>query len=608
MDQEESKEDPEVKRLAEEREVKQKQERKELINKYLQDGPLVYELYSILIHSGGAYGGHYYAYIKSFEDGKWYNFNDTTVTKIDQDDIPGKAFGGGKSANAYMLIYRQVDNDQEYQTPSSDGAIPEYLKTYIEEEAKKQFEVELQKVEKAKNLKIRVYNKLEAESFPAHMDETFNDFQKKVLEAYKIKEKPENVRLRVYHAMTDTMQETFTNKGDKTLAELKINPVKNFCIEIKKDDEQFEEYDADMTYFKIALWRENLPDLSDDTLRPEKVFVNKEGVLKDLIEAISKKFNIPFEQIRLVKKSQIGGFPTADILNGPETMDKKYTELRIFEGSTLFVERAETPDAPLIWKEEFDRDAYNFKIKFNSPYTEAAEPTTDYSHFVMIDSRKTLRELKFEVCKILELSDSDIIMRKGGKMGTEVKDMRQTMQSANYVNGSSVFIEFGKPTIVGEMRVFVYLAVKREGDEEDDMLSHDFQDLFELIISSENTAAEIKELIALEAKRTKKYDWDPKKMRLREKVGPRLVRVYRNTSAKQQNICDKKQIAIELLDEPETLAPKDYLVVCRIWNPETLEMGKRFEVVIDKTKSLKHLAERIFEKDQSISVHFLGIN
>jgi hypothetical protein len=35
---------------------------------YLKQGDLVYELYSVLVHSGSAMGGHYYAYIKSFED------------------------------------------------------------------------------------------------------------------------------------------------------------------------------------------------------------------------------------------------------------------------------------------------------------------------------------------------------------------------------------------------------------------------------------------------------------------------------------------------------------------------------------------------------------
>lgn len=42
-----------------------------------KESPAVYELYSILIASGGALGGHYFTFIKSFEKGKWYNFNDS---------------------------------------------------------------------------------------------------------------------------------------------------------------------------------------------------------------------------------------------------------------------------------------------------------------------------------------------------------------------------------------------------------------------------------------------------------------------------------------------------------------------------------------------------
>mmetsp|Transcript_1062 Transcript_1062/g.950 ORF Transcript_1062/g.950 Transcript_1062/m.950 type:complete len:185 (+) Transcript_1062:337-891(+) len=84
----------------------QAKERKDKIEEYLKDGPLVYELYSILIHSGGAYGGHYYAFIRSFEDGKWYTFNDMNVQEIEFEKLPSMCFGGGKMANAYMLMYR----------------------------------------------------------------------------------------------------------------------------------------------------------------------------------------------------------------------------------------------------------------------------------------------------------------------------------------------------------------------------------------------------------------------------------------------------------------------------------------------------------------------
>jgi ubiquitin carboxyl-terminal hydrolase 47 len=79
-----------------------------------------------MIHSGGTYGGHYYSYIKSFEDGKWYNFNDSSVTEIvkSAEDIQ-KMFGG--AASAYMLMYKRV-NGNEKLTKFSDSEIPEYLK------------------------------------------------------------------------------------------------------------------------------------------------------------------------------------------------------------------------------------------------------------------------------------------------------------------------------------------------------------------------------------------------------------------------------------------------------------------------------------------------
>jgi len=64
----------------------------EKIEKCFDEGEYVYELFSIMIHSGSATGGHYYAYIKNFEDNLWYNFNDSYVSKIKESDIQ-KMFG-----------------------------------------------------------------------------------------------------------------------------------------------------------------------------------------------------------------------------------------------------------------------------------------------------------------------------------------------------------------------------------------------------------------------------------------------------------------------------------------------------------------------------------
>ena len=67
----------------------------------------MYELYSIMIHSGSAWGGHYYTYIKSFEDGQWYNFDDRSVIRISVKEIE-KAFGDDIPNKSTPLRISQV--------------------------------------------------------------------------------------------------------------------------------------------------------------------------------------------------------------------------------------------------------------------------------------------------------------------------------------------------------------------------------------------------------------------------------------------------------------------------------------------------------------------
>lgn len=45
-------------------------------------GPYIYELFAIMIHSGSASGGHYYAYIKELDNNEWFCFNDQTVSPV----------------------------------------------------------------------------------------------------------------------------------------------------------------------------------------------------------------------------------------------------------------------------------------------------------------------------------------------------------------------------------------------------------------------------------------------------------------------------------------------------------------------------------------------
>ncbi|KAI3678623.1 hypothetical protein L6452_37922 [Arctium lappa] len=78
--------------------------------------PQVYELYASANHYGSMGSGHYTAHIKLINENKWYNFDDSHVSTVSEDDV--------KSNAAYVLFYRRVKPDDALLTngaPSSAG-------------------------------------------------------------------------------------------------------------------------------------------------------------------------------------------------------------------------------------------------------------------------------------------------------------------------------------------------------------------------------------------------------------------------------------------------------------------------------------------------------
>ncbi|KAL0369879.1 UNVERIFIED_CONTAM: Ubiquitin carboxyl-terminal hydrolase 5 [Sesamum angustifolium] len=63
----------------------------------------IYELYALINHYGGMGSGHYTAHIKLLDENRWYNFDDSHISPINEEEV--------KSAAAYVLFYRRVNND-----------------------------------------------------------------------------------------------------------------------------------------------------------------------------------------------------------------------------------------------------------------------------------------------------------------------------------------------------------------------------------------------------------------------------------------------------------------------------------------------------------------
>ncbi|KAF8082389.1 hypothetical protein N665_0829s0006 [Sinapis alba] len=76
------------------------------LSKYVmnKDGQsCLYELFAVSNHYGDMGGGHYTAYAKLMDENKWYDFDDSRVSPIDESKI--------KTSAAYVLFYRRVKSE-----------------------------------------------------------------------------------------------------------------------------------------------------------------------------------------------------------------------------------------------------------------------------------------------------------------------------------------------------------------------------------------------------------------------------------------------------------------------------------------------------------------
>ncbi|CAD5113238.1 DgyrCDS2416 [Dimorphilus gyrociliatus] len=225
----------------------------------------VYDLFSIMIHSGSAIGGHYYAYIKNFRDNEWYCFNDQNVQKISPEDIE-RTYGGSSysalyssttsSANAYMLFYRKVNSNEDF---LSEQEFPEHIKKEI---SKIQEDEELEKREKElenERIRIKAYCCLPGEtelqecSIRIHRDKPWDEATNYVYDEFNLNEKylPRNrTRLVKFEEHCNNICESFDLDEKRKIGEL-LNCSSSFApcellLECRAENEQFENFTSEV--------------------------------------------------------------------------------------------------------------------------------------------------------------------------------------------------------------------------------------------------------------------------------------------------------------------------------------------------------------------------
>lgn len=235
-----------------------------------------YELFSIMIHSGSATGGHYYAYIKCFETDQWYNFNDEKVTKLDKSDI-SKAFGTSyssySSTTAYMLLYRQKNAKRNEKFIKIDE-FSEHLKQVLEREKKQQIEANILKeyLDNVCKVKVIVPNldqddssalsssKRKEKVVNIHKDLTLDKAKLEILKEFSIELNEQKCRILKYDTYNDIIEQSYKNESTVSVFEA-VGYSKcpyNLCwyLEILPNEQEFIEYN--LNDFKIKVMNLNI--------------------------------------------------------------------------------------------------------------------------------------------------------------------------------------------------------------------------------------------------------------------------------------------------------------------------------------------------------------
>ncbi|CAI8044308.1 Ubiquitin carboxyl-terminal hydrolase 47 [Geodia barretti] len=290
------------------------------VGQRMRRGPYVYELFSIMIHSGSAIGGHYYAYIKSFADKKWYCFNDQSVSKLNEEDIEC-TFGGpdsrsrgyyssmyASSANAYMLMYRRINRSKNKDfLPKED--LPQHVLEQIKEDRRLQEEKRRLEEYERSLCKFRLFSR---HPVSGELVEKKIEVQNQwilrdtVTEAHKILELQDVVpvarcRLVRYDEYSECLDQSFDeNEGMEETFSIMVGGPRNYYsfelfLEMRAEDEVFKPYNRGGLNLKMLLVNlETLKVASPVAMRAEQSWT-----VLTLKEAVSEKFGLSVETMNL---------------------------------------------------------------------------------------------------------------------------------------------------------------------------------------------------------------------------------------------------------------------------------------------------------------------
>ena len=418
-----------------------------------------YNLYSIIVHCGSAMGGHYYSLIKSFEDNKWYKFDDNFVFEISNfEEFKNQISGNDSNLNdntSYILFYK--DSSLDNQKFSFD--INNYLFNEIKFEEEEYQKLLNDEKERLSHLKLKICHNDIFEYVDMRKFNKIIDLKNKFIEVFKLNIETKDCRIIIMdnQKLINIINDDEDNK-DKTLEELNFHTKYIYKLEIKKPNEEFKPFDIDDTFINVIKWDDNfMTNNSLDKSQFIKIPINKKMNYDEITKIIKDKFNINQNNSILILKKQDYGVNNYNLLE--YTKEMKGKNYFVDGQLNLYLEENKTLEESN-FKLFFENQIPNIKVIFNTPISKEEMKkikritvnSYKFNKSLEINPKKTISQLKEEISKSLDIPINNFIMKKNSHNGLEIKKLNDKIEK--YTSKVlTLYISFGTPIKEGDFNI-----------------------------------------------------------------------------------------------------------------------------------------------------------
>ena len=583
----------------------------ELINKYLNEGPYVYELFSIVIQSGSANGGHYYAYIKSFEDNKWYNFNDSNVTEINVESIIN-VYGNDNVINknystsntAYCLMYRKISKDDKNYT-INDMVVNDILINIVKDENEEIIKREKEREEKMNQTNLTFFKDDMKKIIPIKKTSTFFQLKEKLIEEFSLKE-PDSLtfKIREYNSMFKNGLEYIEGADNDTLEQIYFSAYKHYLIQLPDDKGNFPIYDPSLIELNIHLFNNEINSETPVEKYPlNKIKISINSKMNDLVNEIYKSLNLDINCKIFVLRRNDFGF-------GIEVTYTQIDDKYLYSDNDIYLKNSSQRGDLFIeigdnitmsnsqWMKIFKKQKGNILIKFNNLND------NNFTNQIIGNKFDTIKEIKLRLCETLSLSPEKIILKKGGKNGEELYDFLGSLQ--NYIKGEKefyIYIEEGNP--LKENEVILNISMCLYDYEQYNIFPYKIENVNKVIIDKNKKILDLKNEI-LKFNNLPFQEDEDNTIIIRNLIGGKPGKIYRNDSIIKnldflnemklvvQNI-PKNLIDYSLIENKNYLEDDIIQITLRYLNVSNWTLSNPVEILLKYSESIKSI-ERIILK------------